>query len=123
MNWEMSAEVGGRASHGEPDRRVIATATSCPRCRASLEPGEQTVQAVYDTIELSPLKPMAPTTRHGKTLRRRYAKLCGHLFICLTDRDVPCTNNACERYIRPSTTFRRLTGGFRSDWGGDQRRS
>ena len=33
------------------------------------------------------------------------------------DRDVPATNNACEREIRPSVVFRKVTGGFRSDWG------
>ena len=30
---------------------------------------------------------------------------------------VPATNNACEREIRPSVVFRKVTGGFRSDWG------
>lgn len=29
------------------------------------------------------------------------------------------TNNGSERAIRPSTTFRKVTGGFRSDWGRD----
>ena len=29
----------------------------------------------------------------------------------------PATNNACEREIRPSVVFRKVTGGFRSDWG------
>ncbi len=30
---------------------------------------------------------------------------------------MPATNNACEREIRPSVVFRKVTGGFRSDWG------
>jgi transposase len=30
---------------------------------------------------------------------------------------VPPTNNACEREIRPSVVFRKVTGGFRSHWG------
>jgi transposase len=38
-------------------------------------------------------------------------------FIFLEDLDVPATNNACEREIRPSVVFRKVTGGFRSDWG------
>jgi len=29
------------------------------------------------------------------------------------------TNNGSERDIRPSTVFRKVTNGFRSDWGGD----
>ena len=32
-------------------------------------------------------------------------------------RDVPATNNISEREIRPSVVFRKVTNGFRSDWG------
>jgi transposase len=32
-------------------------------------------------------------------------------------RDVPYTNNACERALRPSVIFRKVTGGFRAEWG------
>ena len=38
-------------------------------------------------------------------------------FVFLEYRDVPATNNACEREIRPSVVFRKVTGGFRSEWG------
>jgi transposase len=38
-------------------------------------------------------------------------------FVFLEDRDVPATNNACERELRPSVVFRKVTGGFRSSWG------
>ena len=34
-----------------------------------------------------------------------------------TRRDVPTTNNACERALRPSVIFRQVTGGFRAEWG------
>ena len=37
----------------------------------------------------------------------------------MTERDASSTNNGSERAIRPSTTFRKVTGGFRSDWGAD----
>ena len=30
---------------------------------------------------------------------------------------VPATNNISEREIRPSVVFRKVTNGFRSDWG------
>ena len=33
------------------------------------------------------------------------------------NRDVPATNNISEREIRPSVVFRKVTGGFRSEWG------
>ena len=38
-------------------------------------------------------------------------------FVFLEHPDVPPTNNACEREIRPSVVFRKVTGGFRSHWG------
>ena len=30
-----------------------------------------------------------------------------HLFVFITDRDVPATNNVCERALRPSVIFRK----------------
>jgi transposase len=60
-----------------------------------------------------------PTNRHGIRLRRRFVKYRDNLLVCLTDRTVPSTNNASERDIRPSTIFRKVTNGFRSNWGRD----
>lgn len=39
------------------------------------------------------------------------------LFRFVIRRDVPYTNNACERALRPSVIFRKVTGCFRSHWG------
>jgi transposase len=39
------------------------------------------------------------------------------LLVFLTRRDVEPTNNASERALRPTVIFRRVTNGFRSDWG------
>jgi len=39
------------------------------------------------------------------------------LFVFIRRRDVPSTNNCCERALRPSVIFRKVTGGFRSQWG------
>jgi transposase len=39
------------------------------------------------------------------------------LFRFVIRRDVPYTNNACERALRPSVIFRKVTGCFRSQWG------
>jgi transposase len=58
--------------------------------------------------------------RHGpaaEKLRRRIARDRGHLFVFVTDRAVTATNNACERALRPSVIFRKVTNGFRSEWG------
>jgi transposase len=41
------------------------------------------------------------------------------LFIFLYDPAVPPTNNASEQALRHSVVQRKVTGGFRSDWGAD----
>jgi transposase len=39
------------------------------------------------------------------------------LLVFLTRRDVQPTNNESERALRPSVIFRKVTNGFRSEWG------
>jgi len=53
----------------------------------------------------------------AERLRRRIARDREHLFVCVTDRAVPATNNVSERALRPSVIFRKVTNGFRSEWG------
>jgi transposase len=42
-----------------------------------------------------------------------------NLFLFLEDATIPPTNNSSEQAIRMSTVFRKVTNGFRSDWGRD----
>lgn len=53
----------------------------------------------------------------GKILLRQIKAWRTKFFVFLTNRDVPATNNISERGIRPSVVFRKVTNGFRSDWG------
>jgi transposase len=62
---------------------------------------------------------LAPTNRHGQRLRRRYGTLREHLFIFLDHPEVTADNNSSERELRPTATYRKVTGGFRSAWGAD----
>jgi transposase len=57
------------------------------------------------------------TTEAGRKLTQGIRKCRGDLFLFITRRDVPATNNDCERALRPSVIFRKVTGGFRSQWG------
>jgi transposase len=50
-------------------------------------------------------------------LQRRYLKHRQHLFVFLERTDVPPTNNVSERALRPAVVHRKVTGGFRSEWG------
>jgi transposase len=62
---------------------------------------------------------LAPSNRHGQRLRRRYGRLREHLFTFLDHPEVTADNNGSERELRPTVTYRKVTGGFRSDWGAD----
>ena len=60
-----------------------------------------------------------PMNPHGRRLQKRYAKIRDHLFLFLDDTSIPPTNNSSEQAIRMSTVFRKVTNGFRSEWGRD----
>src|SRR4029450_1922504 len=60
-----------------------------------------------------------PQTGMGQRLRRRYGKVRDHLFTFLDHPEVAADNNGSERELRPTATYRKVTGGFRSDWGAD----
>ncbi len=62
---------------------------------------------------------LAPANRHGQRLRKRYGRLREHLFTFLDHPEVTADNNGSERELRPTATYRKVTGGFRSDWGAD----
>lgn len=53
----------------------------------------------------------------ARTLRQRYRKHRDHLFVCLARNDVAATNNCAERALRPAVIHRKVTNGFRSEWG------
>ncbi len=62
---------------------------------------------------------LAPTHRDGQRLRKRYGKHRSHLFTFLDHPELPADNNGSERELRPTATYRKVTGGFRSTWGAD----
>lgn len=53
----------------------------------------------------------------ARRLRKRYRRHREHLFVFLHRPGVPPDNNACERALRPSVIHRKVTNGFRSEWG------
>ena len=54
---------------------------------------------------------------NAKRLQRRYLKYRDGVFLFLYRTDVSPTNNISEQRLRPSVIHRKVTGGFRSDWG------
>lgn len=60
-----------------------------------------------------------PDFEDSQRLWRRYRKHRQHLFVFLHRDDVPPTNNASEQALRNSVIYRKVTGGFRTEWGAD----
>ncbi len=67
--------------------------------------------------DLDAVMALAPTQRDGRRLRKRYARVRDHLFTFLDHPEIAADNNSSERELRPTATYRKVTGGFRSDWG------
>ena len=69
--------------------------------------------------DLKAVLALSPTQADGIRLQNRYRELQGNLFLFLDDTTIPPTNNASEQALRWSVIFRKVTNGFRSDWGRD----
>jgi transposase len=66
-----------------------------------------------------PIPGSSPGTEPGRKLRKRIAANRGNLFVFVTNRRVPYNNNVSERNLRPSVIFRKVTNGFRCEWGAE----
>lgn len=62
---------------------------------------------------------LSPTNEEGQKLLKRYQGITEHLLLFLDDESIPPTNNASEQALRWSVIFRKITNGFRSEWGAD----
>lgn len=68
--------------------------------------------------DLDRLLELEPTDAEGRHLRDTIEVTArDKLLVFLTRRDVEPTNNESERELRPSVIFRKVTNGFRSEWG------
>jgi len=47
----------------------------------------------------------------------QHAEVRRHLFVFVTNRAISATNNGSERALRPCVVYRKITNGFRSEWG------
>jgi transposase len=97
---------------------LLRAAVLARRRKHLAESTRRTYQRRLDRT-LDAIMVLAPTNPHGKRLRKRYGKVRSHLFTFLEHPDAPPDNNASERELRPTATYRKVTGGFRSKWGAD----
>ena len=135
----LGRQGGGRALVAHPrDETVVARAACCAHCRGALRASDHRLAARYDKLDLPKVRPvvtrveqyaghcpacggttLAPTQRDGRRLRKRYGKVRAHLFTFLDHPEIGADNTSSERELRPTATYRKVTGGFRSDWGKD----
>ena len=66
---------------------------------------------------LDTLLAITPTNRPGQKLQRIIKRFRQNLFVFVTNRAVPPTNNGSEQALRPCVVFRKVTNCFRSAWG------
>jgi transposase len=69
--------------------------------------------------KLDELLKIVPETRSGRKLQRIIKRFRQNLFVFITNRDIPPTNNGSEQALRPCVVFRKVTNCFRSQWGAD----
>src|SRR5271157_1812361 len=60
---------------------------------------------------------LKPTHKAGRKLQETIKAIRGNLFVFMTNRDLEATNNGSERALRPCAVYRKITNGFRSEWG------
>ena len=72
------------------------------------------IEAACDALLVTPV-----AGAEASRLWVRFREHREHLFVFLYDPAVPPTNNASEQALRNSVVHRKVTGGFRSDWGAD----
>lgn len=67
--------------------------------------------------KLNALLAIEPECAEGRKLRKSIKRFRQHMFVFVTKRNLPPTNNGSEQAIRPCVTFRKVTNCFRSEWG------
>jgi transposase len=100
-------------------KALLLRACVMARRRAALAPGTRRSYLNRLDRDLNAIMVLATTNRGGQRLRKRSGKIRSHLFTFLEHPEAPSDNNANERELRPTATYRKVTGGFRSTWRAD----
>ena len=98
---------------------MLQQATGIGQRRARLADASLRSYAGKLERKLDALLRVAPGNRPGEKLQQLIKKVRPHLFVFVTNRDVPATNNGSEQALRPCVIFRKVTNCFRSQWGAD----
>jgi transposase len=107
----------GDTGFAPPFKALLLRAVAIGRRREALKDTSLAQYRADLDRRLTRLLAAPMSTKAGQKLARAIRKCRDDLFLFVTHRDVPYTNNGCERALRPSVIFRKVTGCFRSHWG------
>ena len=96
---------------------LLGRACRIGRRRHRLADATLKTYAVRLEARLDDIMRLTPTHAAGVKLQHVIKKIRRHLFVFVTNRAIPPTNNGSERALRPCVTFRKITNGFRTAWG------
>jgi len=110
---------GGDAVIGPDLRHLLGRACRIAARRERL--ADATLKSYKAKLEarLTEIMRRAPTHPAGVKLAAMIKRNRRFLFVFMTNRDLPATNNGSERAIRPAVIFRKVTYCFRSAWGAE----
>jgi transposase len=98
-------------------KALLKRAARIGRRRPAL--ADSTLAAYHSRLQsrLDELLKIVPDTKAGQKLQRIIKRFRQNLFVFVTNRDIPPTNNGSEQALRPCVVFRKVTNCFRSQWG------
>ena len=96
---------------------LLERACAIGRRRATLK--DSTLKAYEADLErrLDRIMALDPIHTAGIKLGRMIPKVRAQLFVFVQNRDLEATNNGSERALRPCAVYRKITNGFRQEWG------
>lgn len=101
-------------------RRFIGMACDEAKRRDKWNDATLTLHRRRLEAELDRVLALTPVHPAGVKWRSTIERLRPNLLVFMSNRDVPPTNNESERALRPCATYRKITNGFRSQWGAIQ---
>jgi len=109
----------GDDAFAPPLKTLLKWAVRMGRRRPDL--ADTTLAAYHSRLQskLDELLKISPQTDAGQKLQRIIKKFRQNLFVFVTNRHIPPTNNTSEQALRPCAIFRKVTNCFRSVWGAD----
>jgi transposase len=98
-------------------RKLLKQAVAIGRRRDRLADSTLVLYLGRLEAKLDALLKIVPEARQGQKLQRMIKKFRQNLFVVITNRAIPPTNNGSEQALRPCVIFRKITNCFRSEWG------